>query len=175
MKYYSKEKSGKNNNLCFEINSEILKSYSLSEYDLKAISLYLRNIRFFRFESLGELSSETHLINYVRIAEATPGTSFCLFTKQYYLVYKYLKKGFKLPDNLNLVLSAYEVNKPFGAMWIYHYIKEKHPNTIIFEVYTSKFAAQNNLVINCEKNCLHCLNCYKMKGEGMVNVKEVLK
>lgn len=62
---------------------------------------------YFRWHSSGDILSDEYFMMMVRIAMALPNTKFLAFTKQYEIVNAYLDKGFEIPENLSVVLSAW--------------------------------------------------------------------
>ena len=65
---------------------------------------------YFRWHDSGDLQSFQHLLDIVRIAEALPGVSFWLPTKEKALIYKYHDTFGDFPSNLCVRLSAAMVN-----------------------------------------------------------------
>lgn len=62
--------------------------------------------RYFRWHDSGDLQSMQHLFDIVRIAEALPGVSFWLPTKEKGLINRYLDTFGQFPDNLCVRVSA---------------------------------------------------------------------
>lgn len=63
--------------------------------------------RFFRYHSAGDIPDSSYIEMMVRVANACPCTSFLCFTKKYELVDKYITENGQLPENLNIVYSAW--------------------------------------------------------------------
>lgn len=63
--------------------------------------------KYFRWHSSGDIPDADYLDMMVRVAEELPGTKFLCFTKKYELVNSRIEQHGKLPDNLNIVLSAW--------------------------------------------------------------------
>lgn len=66
---------------------------------------------FFRWFDAGDLQSVKMLRDIVKIANALPDIRFWLPTKEFGFVSKYLEKHGPFPENLNVRLSAYIVDK----------------------------------------------------------------
>ena len=69
----------------------------------------------FRWHDSGDLQSFQHLLDIVRIAEALPGVSFWLPTKEKKLVYQYRDTFGDFPSNLCVRLSGAMVDLPAPA------------------------------------------------------------
>lgn len=72
----------------------------------------------FRFFDAGDIPSYEFLYGMVELAKKFPNIKFMSFTKRYNFVNDYLKVNGKLPDNLNIIFSAWhigwEVDNPYG-------------------------------------------------------------
>ena len=128
----------------------------------------LLNVRFFRFESFGDLASVVQVINYFNLCRRNPETKFALWTKNYKFIKEAIEAGNTKPDNLVIIVSSLMMNIQLR--------KELYPYADkIFTVYESEeAAAKNNACINCGKrHCLTCGRCYRKDTETYVN--ELLK
>ena len=140
----------------------------LSSVTIPAKLWPLLNVRFFRFESFGDLTSSTQVINYFNLCRRNPDTKFALWTKNYCFVKEAIEAGNTKPDNLVIIVSSLMMNVQLQKRF-YPYADK------IFTVYESEeSAAANNACINCGKrHCLTCTRCYRRDTETYVN--ELLK
>jgi hypothetical protein len=127
-------------------NSELLSKKIIARKDLPTI-----NALYFRINSFGEIINKKHLINIFNIAKKNPKTNFTLWSKRV----KIFTKEMMLikPNNLQLIYSNPILDNKSEII-------PKNFNKI-FTVYSSKYVKDNNIKINCEKNCMTCLKCYK--------------
>ena len=111
-----------------------------------------------RLHSFGELYNELHFKNIIKLVEFNPGTQFTLWTKRADIVAKAMTKK---PSNLILIYSSPVLNK-----------QAKRPKGFdkVFTVYT----ADQNVEINCMKQCKTCMKCYS-KNDKTVFINEELK
>lgn len=79
---------------------------SISWVDSMVKMIAAKNNPFFRWHDAGDLQSFQHLLDIVRIAEALPGVSFWLPTREKALVLKYRESFGDFPSNLCVRLSA---------------------------------------------------------------------
>lgn len=134
-------------------NAEILTASILS-FDV----LPLIPVRYFRFESFGDLINVNQVINYFNIAKKNPDTLCALWTKNPHIIAKAIEMGHAKPANLQIVLSSPLVNKPIKATK-YSFIDK------IFTVYDKQAAKAVN--INCgARSCLACGRCYRPNPDG---------
>lgn len=126
------------------------------------------NVRLFRFESFGDLASDTQVINYVNLCKRNPDTKFALWTKNYRFIKEAIDAGNEKPENLVIIVSSLMLNVQLQKRF-YPYADK------IFTVYENEeAAAANNACINCGKrHCLTCGRCYRKDTETYVN--ELLK
>lgn len=68
--------------------------------------------RFFRWHSSGDIPDADYLAMMVRIARNLHNTRFLCFTKKYELVNAFIAAHGALPDNLTVVLSAWDSFQP---------------------------------------------------------------
>lgn len=82
-----------------------------------------------RFFDSGDYPDAEFLHRSVELAKQFPNVKFMAFTKKYHLVNEYLDNGGKLPDNYNIVFSAWdalwEVPNPYGLPVAYVKFKEE--------------------------------------------------
>jgi len=138
---------GKKSTAPFVRNGELLNSY-MEDWQIPRL-----NVAYCRFHSFGELESDLHFLNLVRIAKANPDTTFALWTKRPNLVTLEI-----VPPNMILVYSMLMLNAP-GVIPKGFYK--------CFSVHT------DDRVMNCEESCFSCLKCYRWDGD--VFIKERLR
>lgn len=135
---------------CYEKNGKILSTDIIPENELPYI-----NSAFCRLESHGDLINETHLVNYIRLAEKNPHCTFAMWTKNYRVLLTYFRKGNLQPQNMQIVLSSPMLNKemnlaPFERIGL---------RVKSFTVYDKEAAEQMD--INCGgRKCIECRRCY---------------
>lgn len=155
----------KNQRAKLEKATAFITSVELEPSDIPgAISDY----ELFRFEAFGDLINTLQFKNYVTICNATPGTSFALWTKNPFIIDKAFKEyGIEKPSNLIIVLSSIMINKEAVNNW---WFVDK-----VFTVYTKDFVEANGVNINCGANsCMGCRKCYT-KTDGVEYIAEMLK
>jgi hypothetical protein len=142
---------GKKSMAPFERNGRLLNS------DLEDWQLPRLNVAFCRLHSFGELESNKHFLNLVRICKTNPQTEFALWTKRPGLVDVQLT-----PSNLVLVHSTLMIDgRPVIPKGFHK----------AFTVYTM----ESNVALNCwAKSCFSCLKCYR-RDSGEVYIKEKLR
>lgn len=95
-----------------------------------------------RFFDSGDYPDAEFLHRSVELAKQFPNVKFMAFTKKYHLVNEYLDNGGKLPDNYNIVFSAWD------ALW-------DVPNIHGLPVAYVKFK-EARMTPNIPKNAFHC-------------------
>lgn len=151
---------------CYRENTELLTKSVIPIPQLPFI-----NAAMCRLESFGDIINATHLQNYINLIKKNSHCMFCLFTKNYTVVFNYFK-AHKQPRNLSLVISSLLLNQPFDVNFL-----DDIPlkNVKIFTVYTKAYAKGNDVIINCGKNrCINCQRCYK-PNKTPIYVSEILK
>lgn len=126
-------------------------------------------VRYFRFESFGDLINTNQVINYFNIARKNPDTLCALWTKNPHIIAKAIEAGHSKPANLQIVLSSPFVNKAIKTTK-YEFIDK------IFTVYDKEAAKAVN--INCgARSCLNCGRCYRPNPDGakIQYINEILK
>ena len=151
---------------CYRENTELLTKSVIPIHQLPFI-----NAAMCRLESFGDIINATHLQNYINLVKKNNHCMFCLFTKNYTVVFNYFKTH-KQPKNLSIVISSLLLNQPFDV----NSLNETNiTNVKIFTVYTKAYAKGNGVVINCGKNrCIDCRRCYKL-NKTPIYVSEILK
>lgn len=126
-------------------------------------------VRYFRFESFGDLINTNQVINYFNIARKNPDTLCALWTKNPHIIAKAIEAGHSKPVNLQIVLSSPFVNKAIKTTK-YEFIDK------IFTVYDKQTAKAVN--INCgARSCLNCGRCYRPNPDGakIQYINEILR
>ena len=153
-----------------EHNTSVLTTRLLSPAEIPVI-----NCQVFRFESFGDLHNETHLKNYIAIANANPRVRFTLWSKNYGVVLNYFKTH-KCPDNFTMIISSMFINRrmslaPFKATGAF-----KPGQLKVFTVYNYEYLTTHPgaVDINCGSRwCLGCRACYDENEIEEIN--EILK
>jgi hypothetical protein len=78
---------------------------------INAMSFLLKNEKFFRWHDSGDIQGIWHLKNIVSVCENTPNCKFWLPTKEPGIIKAFLNGGGKIPDNLNVTISAGMINR----------------------------------------------------------------
>ena len=85
-----------------------------------------------RFFDSGDICSVDFLHRMVLLCEKTPDVRYMAFTKQYELVNDYISEHGELPDNLNIIFSAWDklwnVPNPYNLPVAYVDFKDKRMN-----------------------------------------------
>lgn len=157
---------------------ETLKQYKQLNYALLYNSLILKysylqntnilrlNCQYFRFESFSDLQNEIHLHNIIRIVKANKQVNFALWSKNYALLYNYIKNN-KMPNNMNIILSSLFLNIELAKKRDL-FIKTgniKENKIKVFTVYDKETIKEKSININCLKKCNKCLKCYKKNSK----------
>lgn len=116
---------------------------------------------YFRWHAAGDIVDEDYFIRMVKLAEELPHVNFLAFTKKYELVNNFIRVNGDLPENLNLVFSAWgnmlDVDNPFDLPVAYVRFKDKNKNGFIPET-----------ALGCSGNCTSCLQCWSIKKKQSV-------
>lgn len=128
----------------------------------------------FRFESFGDLNNSTQLHNYLQIVRAYPEVRFALYSKRYSLISSQLK-FYRIPDNLNIILSSLMVNQPLDWTKVIDPTGIRPGQVKVFTVYNKEYISKHPEVkINCgSKSCCKCRLCYN--PTSVTSVNEILK
>ena len=124
------------------------------------------NDKFFRFESFSDLQGAKHFKNLIAVCKKNKSTIFTLWTKAGSLIYKYMQAENikKLPNNLNIVLSEFYINKTKYTADDLQQLQKIFNTKNALKVFTvyddeSKRAASGQYL--CKNKCINCLKCYK--------------
>lgn len=127
----------------------------------------LVNALYGRFEAFGDLNNVIQVRNYFNCCKRNKKTKWALWTKNPQIINQAIKAGYKKPSNLVIIVSSLFVNEV--GKYKFDFIDK------IFTVYDKKYAAENNIDINCgARNCLACNRCYH-KTKNIEYVNELLK
>lgn len=156
---------------CYQKNSDILIDEFLTPQNFEEFNNFIKcfDIKYFRFESHGDVQTSTQLINYIELARHAPSCNFALWTKnKLALNTVYEQMCYKPTTNLNIVYSSPMLNECVD-MSNRPYINN------VFTVFTREYQNENNIKIQCGSNkCINCLRCYK-KHDKQLYTNELLK
>ena len=114
----------------------------------------------FRFFDAGDVPDYDFFCGMVELARQFPDIKFMSFTKKYSIVNKWLTENGDLPDNLNIIFSAWhigwKVENPFGLPVAYVDFKDKTLNPE-FPNGTTGCPNQKDKTITCSI-CRKCWN-----------------
>lgn len=117
-----------------------------------------------RWFDSGDIPDYEFLERMVELCKKTPDTKHMAFTKRYELVNEYIDKNGNLPDNLNIIFSAWdkiwEVPNPHGLGVAYVDFKEKRLNP---EIPKNAFVCPGR-----ESTCSACGVCWNKKVKVVV-------
>lgn len=112
----------------------------------------------FRFFDAGDVPDYDFFCGMVELARQFPDIKFMSFTKKYSIVNKWLTENGDLPDNLNIIFSAWhigwKVENPFGLPVAYVDFKDKTLNPEFPKEITS-CPNQKDKTITCS-SCRKC-------------------
>lgn len=119
--------------------------------------------RFFRFHVSGDIPDSAYLDKMAEIAEKNEHCQILCFTKKYEIVNNHISDNWGLPDNLHIILSAWNnlpLDNPYNLPVAYVRFRDGHTD------------APDNAV-NCSGNCSECAStdggCWNLKvGEAVV-------
>lgn len=143
-------KMRRNLEIRLQANTKLLNERILTNAEMPIIpTLY------FRFESFGDLQSETQVINYFNIAKSNPNVHCALWTKNLVYIKGAIAKGYKVPKNLQIVFSSPILNKEIDITKLPNFVNK------VFSVFDGNTIETKGIKINCGgKNCLACGLCY---------------
>ena len=112
----------------------------------------------------GDFPDMAFLVRLVELCKKTPNTKYMAFTKQYELVNDYIDKNGKLPDNLNIMFSAWdrlwEVPNPHDLGIAYVDFNDKRMNP--------DFPKNAFVCPGREATCSACGACWSKKLKAVV-------
>ncbi len=126
-----------------------------------AINNGMVSYSYFRWHASGDIVDEKYFEGMIRTAIDLPDTKFLAFTKKFELVNSYIKNGGIIPQNLNIVFSAwgdsFKVDNPYGFPVAY----------VRFHDCENKSIPET--AIECSGDCTNCLQCWSVKkGQSVV-------
>lgn len=157
----------------------------LKYIDIDAQQIPYINNKYFRFESFSDLQSSKHFKNLLAICKKNKNTIFTLWTKAGYTLADMMKKENinKLPNNLNIVISEFYINKKMDIEYLKSLqtclypsqaVKGKYTNALkCFCVYDDEKTRQESKMYLCKNSCINCLKCYK-KSKDIIYIAEKL-
>lgn len=119
--------------------------------------------RFFRFHVSGDIPDSAYLDKMAEIAERNEHCQILCFTKKYEIVNNHIADNWGLPDNLHIILSAWDnlpLDNPYNLPVAYVRFRDGHTDAPEYAV-------------NCGGNCSECAStdggCWNLKvGEAVV-------
>jgi hypothetical protein len=116
-----------------------------------------------RFLAHGELQNATQAMNFVRIANANPASSFAIWTKRMDIFQAGVESFGPVPDNLQVIQSSPVLNKKEDK----HDFADK-----VFTVYTEEELMPQSDFPCVGNHCADCEHCYAFGG---ADVAELLR
>ena len=117
-----------------------------------------------RWFDSGDIPDTDFFRRAIELCEKTPNTKHMMFTKKYEIVNEYIDKNGKLPDNLNVLFSAWdklwEVPNPHGLGMAYVDFNEKRLNP---EIPKNAFVCPGR-----ESTCSACGACWSKRLKAVV-------
>lgn len=114
-----------------------------------------------RWFDSGDIPDEQFFKGMIEVAKTLPNIRFMSFTKKYYIVNNYLENGQEIPDNLNIIFSAWDKNwiveNPFNLPVAYVDFKDSNMNPDIPKYAYTCPCADKTLGITCSM-CQACWN-----------------
>ena len=104
---------------------------------------------YFRWFDSGDIQSDEHLANIVRVAIATPNTKHWLPTKEYLMIARFMRKHGSFPKNLIVRVSSPNIDQAP----IKHY---QHTST----VHTGKPFGRECIAYKQDNECKDCRACW---------------
>ena len=121
----------------------------------------------FRWFDAGDILNYEFFCGMVELANAFPNIRFMSFTKQYDIVNEWIATNGDLPDNLNIVFSAWhigwKVNNPFDMPVAYVDFKDQTLNPQ-FPKGSTRCPNQSDNTITCSM----CQKCWNKKVKSVV-------
>lgn len=116
-----------------------------------------------RWFDSGDIPDEQFFEGMINVAKKLPHIRFMSFTKKYYIINNYLENGQEIPDNLNIIFSAWDKNwkveNPFKLPIAYVDFKDSNMNPDIPKyAYTCPCADKISNV-----TCSMCQACWNKK------------
>ena len=112
----------------------------------------------------GDFPDYDFLVRLVDLCKRTPKTKYMAFTKKYEIVNEYIDKNGKLPDNLNILFSAWgklwEISNPHGLGIAYIDFNDKRMNP--------EFPKNAFICPGRESTCSACGACFSKKLKAVV-------
>ena len=127
-----------------------------------AINNGMVSYAYFRWHAAGDIVDKQYFEYMVKVAEQLPLTSFLAFTKKFEIVNEYIKDHGALPQNLNIVFSAwgadFKIDNPYRLPVAYVRFKDDEKTGTI-----------PTDAVECSGDCTTCLQCWKIKaGQSVV-------
>ena len=112
----------------------------------------------------GDFPDEEFLVRLVDLCKKTPNTKYMAFTKKYEIVNEYISENGELPENLNIIFSAWDklwyVPNPYGLGVAYVDFTDKRLNP--------EFPKNAFVCPGRESTCSACGACWSKKLKAVV-------
>lgn len=122
-----------------------------------------------RYFDSGDIINYEFLLGIMDIAEELPDIKFMAFTKKYELVNRYLNEGYQIPDNFNIIFSAWDklwkFDNPYNLPIAYVDFKDKRLNP---DIPKNAFRCPSNGKKLGEITCSMCKACWNKKLKNVV-------
>ena len=122
-----------------------------------------------RYFDSGDIINYEFLIGIMDIAKKLPDVKFMAFTKKYELVNQYLDEGNKIPDNFNIIFSAWDklwkFDNPYDLPVAYVDFKDKRLNP---DIPKNGFRCPTNGKKLGEITCSMCKACWNKKIKNVI-------
>ena len=144
-------------------NTELVRSRRYEEI-IEDITSYIRfkHSGLFRWFVGGDIFDRGMLIAMTRIAKQCPETRFLCFTKRFDLLEEYLEQEMDVPENLNIVLSAWKSYQPSEIL------KKRFP-VCYMDDGTSECEVPPD-ALTCNGHCIECQACFGLKCGACVKI-----
>ena len=117
-----------------------------------------------RLFDAGDFPDAEFLVRLVDLCKKTPNTKYMAFTKKYEIVNEYISKNGNLPDNLNIIFSAWdklwEVSNPHGLGVAYVDFNDKRFNP--------DFPKNAFICPGRESTCSACGACWSKRVQAVI-------
>ena len=157
----------------------------LKYIDIDAAQIPYINSRYFRFEAFSDLQGSKHFKNLIAVCKKNKNTLFTLWTKAGHTLVNFMRdeKIKKLPQNLNIIISEFYINKTTDKNYLQSLqtclypsqaVTGKYTNALkCFIVYDDEEKRKNSGAYLCKNSCINCLKCYK-KSKKIIYIAEKL-
>ena len=151
----------RSNNFYFRLVKAIIKSKSA----------------YFRFFSSGQVENLNQLIKVLKVCSTCKNVKFCIMCNNDLIYSQLIQSGYKIPSNVNVLLSNYELNEKTPSFIKEYFIKY---NIGVTQTTIKKSLTTCNASLKNGSKCELCTDCYTKKDitfmiHGKHNKKRILK